>query len=158
MSQPVPVKFTATLGQRLGGAVAAGLAAMITLEVLAAFTDSRLSPARRLVLGILAFAVPALARYLAIARLFVAAGPQGVLIVVPAHLSRRFVPWSQVSHIQTSRHLGRMTVRIATTSGSTVRLPAPYTGFLLQRNPQFSEGVRALRRFADEPSIPSPGG
>jgi hypothetical protein len=152
MSYAMPAKvFKTTLGQRVEGAVAVGLAAAITLAVLAPLaTGSHMSLARHAVFCLGAFAVTAPVRYVALTCLTVGVDRDGVFIVPAPLWSRSFVLWSDVSQIQTRKNFGRTVIRIVTTCGPAIRLPVPYSGLLLQRNAELSNDVQVLRQFMEE--------
>jgi hypothetical protein len=151
MTHAVPVTFQTTLGQRLQRAGAAGFAATVTLAVLTqSFAASNWPINHRIAIGLLAFAVPAVAAYAGLVPMRVVADRDGVLITTRSRLSTTFTPWTQISHVETRRHFGRTRVIIMTLSGAKIVLPVPYSGLLLERNRWFAENAQVIQTFKNE--------
>jgi hypothetical protein len=151
MTHAVPVTFQTTLGQRVQRAGAAGFAVMVMLAVLTpSFTTSDRPSTYKTAIGLLAFALPAVAGYIGVVGIRVVAGRDGILIIRHILWSETFTPWTQISHVQTRRRFGRARVIIMTLSGAKIVLPVPYSGLLLERNRWFAENAQVIRILKNE--------
>ncbi|WP_203743937.1 hypothetical protein [Actinoplanes cyaneus] len=145
MTYTAPVTFQTTLGQRLQRAGAAGFAGMVTVAVLTQFFAASSRPiTHRIVMGLIAFAVPAVAGYASLVSIRVVADRDGISITTRSRLSKTFTPWTQISHVQTRRRFGQTKLVIATLSGAKMVLPVPYSGLLLERNRWFTESTQSI--------------
>ncbi|MGA8116617.1 MAG: hypothetical protein WCA46_23510 [Actinocatenispora sp.] len=80
------------------------------------------------------------------------------LRAAPGMPSRRFVPWSQIVDVRTERRRNHTVVTCYLSTGGRWRLPAPYDGGALGRDPEFEEKMFTIRNlwesyriFAPEP-------
>ncbi|BCY10903.1 hypothetical protein [Actinoplanes sp. L3-i22] len=151
MTHTVPVTFQTTLGQRLQHAGAAGFAGMVTVAVLTQFFAASNRPiTHRIIIGLIAFAAPAVAGYTSLLPIRVVADRAGILVITRSRLSTTFTPWAQISHVQTRRRFGQTKLVVATLSGATMVLPVPYSGLLLERNRWFAENIQAILILKNE--------
>ncbi|GGR13056.1 hypothetical protein GCM10010168_33540 [Actinoplanes ianthinogenes] len=151
MTHAVPVIFQMTRGQRLQRAGAMGFVALVTIAALTQFFAASDRPTtHRIAIGLIAFALPAVSGYTGLAQTRVVADRDGILVTTRSGLSTKFMPWTQISHVQTRRRFGRTRVMAMTLSGAKIMLPVPYSGPLLERNPWFSESTQAIRILKHE--------